>query len=292
MIVWVTGAGGFVGSALVSRLCDLGHDIVGTVRDCVAASDRISASAKRAGSDVTESRRGEVTLRTLEIPDVDGARTLLREVRPDAIVHLAAIAAVPVAEEKPDRAMAVNADGTASLLQAMHAENSPARLVHISTSTVYGVVPADAQPIVETRGAQPINVYSWSKLAAEGWVHAYSSLLQNAPTILRPFNHVGAGQSSHYALSGFAKQIAEIEQGGRDPIVRVGNLGVRRDILDSRDVIAAYVEALENPSLAGTLQHLPWRGVSTFRSSREALYSVAHRDPYRSGRVTSSVSGP
>lgn len=219
MRVLVTGARGFVGRHLVRALRDSGHAVVEATRD---------------GVDGTEA---------LELPDPDGASLLMRRVQPEAVFHLAAIAEVPAADRDPQKALRVNVDGTAHLLEGARQEAPTARFFFVSSSNVYGVVPAIAQPIRENRGYAPAGVYAASKVAAECWVRSYERLLAVPPVILRPFNHVGSGQSSSYALPAFARQIVDIENGAT-PLVSVGNLQVRRDILDVRDVVRAYAELL------------------------------------------------
>ncbi|MEM7166228.1 MAG: NAD-dependent epimerase/dehydratase family protein [Planctomycetota bacterium] len=228
MRVLVTGANGFVGKHLVAALSSAGHDVVAT---------------SRSGGDGSQ---------PLELPDLARAEELLDEQRPDAIYHLAAVAEVPKADKDPVTAFRSNVDGTVSLLEGARRAHPSTRFFFVSSSNVYGVVPVAEQPIAECRGYAPAGVYASSKVAAECWVRSYANQLQSPPVILRPFNHVGPGQSPSYALPAFARQIVEIENGA-EPIVRVGNLEVRRDILDVRDVTRAYVRLLQQPQLPPVL---------------------------------------
>lgn len=226
MRVLVTGAAGFVGRHLVRKLHQDGHEVCGVGR----------------GSHVD---------RALELPDEEAARALVADFEPEAVYHLAALAETRSAEADPKLALRVNVEGTVSLLEAICSERPACRFFHVSTSSVYGQVPSNAQPITEDARLCPVNVYGWSKVAAEAYLQSFESRLERPPVIVRPFNHVGPGQQSAYALPGFARQIVEIERGMQPPTLRVGNLQVRRDILDVRDVVEAYARLLVSPDAAG-----------------------------------------
>lgn len=227
MKILITGSEGFVGSHLVPRLRADGHEVLATGR-CGPIDE------------------------TLIVPDEARARELLREFQPEVVFHLAALSHVAQAEAAPEDTFRVNVEGTASLLRGVAAEVPSCRFIFVSSSTVYGIVAPEQQPLRESLGVRPVNSYSWSKVGAESYVQAFGRLLAHEPVILRPFNHVGPAQSSDFALPGFARQIAEIELGQRDPVIHVGNLQVRRDILDVRDVVEAYARVVATPTLGGT----------------------------------------
>ncbi len=235
MRVLVTGAEGFVASHLKPLLAANGHTVISTTRSIPAES---------------QSPFGPVV--QLDLPCDDQVAAVLKEQKPDVVIHLAAMAAVGDCEANPESAYRANVEGTASLVRSMALVCKQARFIFISTSNIYGPAKAEYQPIHEDLGGAPVNVYAWTKLAAESWLQVHASLLDSPPTILRPFNHVGPGQSSIYALPGFAKQIVQIERGELEPVVRVGNLKVRRDIMDVRDVVKAYLKVIESPQLSGT----------------------------------------
>ena len=125
-----------------------------------------------------------------------------------------------------------------------------------SSAMVYQ--PAD-EPLSENSPLLPPNPYGLSKLAMEllGQRTASNRL---AVTIGRPFNHIGPRQDPVFAASGFAKQIAEIESGGRDNELVVGNLDARREVTDVRDTVRAYQAILERGRSARRLQRQLRRG--------------------------------
>lgn len=222
----MTGAGGFVGNHVVSRLRALGHAVHGVGR----------------GGTVDE---------FVDLPDTAAFQRILGRFAPDSILHLAAIAEVGAAEADPVEALRVNAGGTSSVLEALIGTGEACRFVLVSSSLVYGRVPAESQPVRETVAPRPVNTYGWTKLAAEAHVQSLAAALSVPPVILRPFNHIGRGQSSSYALSSFARQIVAMETAGAPSVLRVGDLRVRRDFLDVEDVVNAYLRVLESPELEG-----------------------------------------
>lgn len=157
----------------------------------------------------------------------------LRGVRPDAVFHLAAISHVPTCQGDPALAFAVNVAGTQRLFRAL----PRVRTIHVSTGDVYGRT--RVSPITEDTPPRPLNAYSASKLCAE------SVALAGGAVVLRPFNHTGPGQAHGFVVTDFASQIARAEAGLVSPVIRVGNLSPVRDFLDVRDVVRAYLLAID-----------------------------------------------
>ncbi len=225
MRVLVTGATGFAGRHLCRRLLECGHEVVGT-----ALFEHELEGAPH-------------PLVVCDVTDRSATDALLKQARPDAVVHLAAIAFVPDAETDPERAIRINVGGTADLLQATADHAPDATFLAISSAEVYGkVTPADL-PLRETQPLAPASVYALTKSAVETCAEIYAGLLR--VVVLRPFNHIGPGQSPSFVVSSFARQIAEIEAGRVEPVLRVGNLEARRDFTDVRDVAEAYRLAIE-----------------------------------------------
>lgn len=161
------------------------------------------------------------------------------------VYHLAATTSVSEGEADPVGTMEVNLAGTLHLLEAIRKEAPGARLVHVSSSEVYGRVPAENNPIREDRPGSPVHLYGLSKLLSERLVLFYLESHGISATILRPFNHIGPGQSDRFVCASLARQIASIELGRADPILRVGNLDPVRDFTDVRDTVEAYRLAAE-----------------------------------------------
>jgi GDP-4-dehydro-6-deoxy-D-mannose reductase len=180
----------------------------------------------------------------LDITDAAAVRAVVRAVRPDACIHLAAVTAVPAAAADPDLAWRVNLLGTLGLARAILAEARDCLLLYVSTAEVYGRSFQPGLPLDETALPAPMNTYAATKAAAD---LALGAMLGEGLRLLRlrPFNHTGPGQSPSFVLPAFARQVARIEAGLQPPRLQVGALDPRRDFLDVRDVCAAYVACLE-----------------------------------------------
>jgi GDP-4-dehydro-6-deoxy-D-mannose reductase len=133
----------------------------------------------------------------------------------------------------------VNAMGTLYLLEAARACAHPPRVLVTSSAEVYGAVPAELLPVTEDAPLAPVTPYAASKVASE-YLGVQAHLAHGLPVLrMRPFNHVGPGQSSAFVVSALAERIVEARRQGAESIV-VGNLTARRDLTDVRDVVRAY----------------------------------------------------
>lgn len=165
---------------------------------------------------------------------------------PQAVVHMAAVSFVPESFRDPERTFDVNVMGTLRLLEALAARGFTGRFLYVGSGDAYGVVPAEELPIDEARALRPRNPYAASKAAAEAVCYQWSQTGPFEVVIARPFNHIGPGQAPTFALSDFARQIAEIAAGLRPPALTVGNIDVTRDVTHVGDVIHAYELLLQH----------------------------------------------
>ncbi|MEZ5331763.1 MAG: GDP-mannose 4,6-dehydratase [Thermoanaerobaculia bacterium] len=217
MRVLVTGASGFVGSRLMGRLADAGHDPWGTTFDAAETPPAV----------------GRWVALDLRAPD-DVAR-VVEEVGAEAIVHLGGLSHVGRSWSAIGEYFRTNVLGTRNLLTAAGA----ARVIVASSAEVYGAVPDAEQPIVESREPMPQSPYAMTKAAGE------LLAVPKGAIVVRPFNLVGPGQSVDFALPAFARQLALIREGRKEPVLAVGNLAARRDFLHVDDAIEAYLSLLE-----------------------------------------------
>ena len=216
----VTGGGGFVGTRLIAAL-----------------------RAKRPDLRVIAPPGPEVGAAGLDVADPAAMEHTVAEAVPDAVIHLAAVAAVTDSEKDPRRAWRVNLDGTLNLVTALRRHSPRARLLHVSSGEVYGASAAEGEPLDERALLQPLNPYAASKAAADLLVRQEAA--NGLPAVvMRPFNQVGPGQSPAFAMPSFARQIARIEAGLQAPTLTVGALDEARDFLAVDDVIDAYMETL------------------------------------------------
>ena len=224
----VTGAAGFLGSALANRLASEGHQVRGL--DDLSAGD-----PSRIDQNVLFTRG--------DVDDRPKLWTLLQDV--DAVYHLAARVSVPESVIYPREYNAVNVGGTVSVMEAMR-DVGVKRVVLISSGAVYGDL--KTQPLLEDTTADPASPYAVSKLAAEYYVHTIGALWGIETVVLRVFNTYGPGQSIPAAhppvIPHFLQQTS---RGGS--IVLHGEGKQTRDFVYLDDVIEAMVAAATSPNI-------------------------------------------
>lgn len=236
MRIVITGANGFVGGWLVRALLEGGHQVVG------------GAGSEAGQSVLTAEERARVTWVPLDLDDAASIDVLLdREL--DAVVHLAAAASVAESLRGPERTWRVNVIGTVRLLDRLAAHRqerrTDPRLLVVSTGEVYGR--GDGRPRTETDPIAPLSPYAASKAAAE--IAAFETWRRTGLDVVvaRPFPHTGPGQSTRFVVPAFVERL-RLAARARAPVVKTGNLEPVRDLLDVRDVVAAYLALL----IAGT----------------------------------------
>jgi len=181
----------------------------------------------------------------LDLFDRDGCRAVLREAKPDAVIHLAAAAAVGASFSDPERVWRTNLLGTLGLGEAVREACPEALFVHASSAEVYGLSFREGRPLAEDAPLRPANPYAASKAAADLAIGEMT--LRGLRAIrLRPFNHTGPGQSGDFVVASFARQVAAIAAGHAEPVIRVGEIDRWRDFLDVADVCDGYVAALRH----------------------------------------------
>lgn len=236
MAVLVTGAGGFAGRHLIAALQAAGiGEIVGTTLD---------------GEVLPLPGMGsEVRWRAMDLTSPYSIEQVVREVRPVFVYHLAGQASVGASLANPLATWEINASGTLRLLEALRRESpGTRRVLLVSSAEVYGVVPEVAQPITEKTPLAPLTPYGASKAAAEVALLQMGRMLSLEVVIARSFNHIGPGQDERFVLPSMARQLVAMRGSGSERVLRVGNLEVRRDFLDVRDVVRAYLCLMQSAS--------------------------------------------
>ncbi|MHB8896122.1 MAG: GDP-mannose 4,6-dehydratase [Candidatus Geothermincolia bacterium] len=187
----------------------------------------------------------------LDLTDYEPLKDLIDELRPDAIFHLAAMPSVAMSWEDPWSTYRVNVLGQVNLMEAirrLELETS----VHIACSSEeYGKVVPEAMPMSEGMPFNPCSHYAVSKVTQEVLGLMYYQAFAWRVLVTRGFNQAGPGQAPDFVISSFSKQIAEIEAGLCEPVMKVGNLDAKRDFMDVRDTVRAYRMVMERGT-AGT----------------------------------------
>ena len=231
MRAFITGATGFAGSYLVNDLLAAGHHVTALVHPATSHQElpdnpMIAAVAG-------------------DLLDVASLKTAVAHAQPDVIYHLAGQAYPARSWQDPALTMAVNAGGTANLLQAAVAYGRP-RVVVVTSAEIYGVIDPEQMPLTEATQPQPRHPYGISKWAASQFVAVYWERYRLPVVEARPFNHIGPHQALGFVVPDFASQLAAIKLGQAAPMMQVGNLDAQRDFTDVRDVVRAYQMLAEN----------------------------------------------
>jgi GDP-4-dehydro-6-deoxy-D-mannose reductase len=223
--ILVTGANGFAGSHLVDLLRASGELVVGWQRPRPSLSTRST-----------------VELRNVDVLDAAAVEREMSALRPAAVFHCAGAAHVGDSWQASRVTLETNVRGTHHLLEADRRLALGARILIPGSATVYQ---ASTEPLHEDSPLGPDSPYGVSKLAQEQLGVRAAAEGQHV-VVTRSFNHVGVRQSPSFAAASFARQVALIEAGAVDPVIRVGNLTTRRDVTDVRDTVRAYALLVEH----------------------------------------------
>ncbi len=202
MKILLTGAQGFTGIHFTAQATDAGHEVIALQGD---------------------------------LADVQGLKTQVHAVKPEAVVHLAAISFVGHADS--GQLYAVNTVGTTNLLDALvTASDKPSKVLLASSANIYGNT--KHSPIKESVAAAPVNHYAMSKLAMELMAQTYFDRLPIVMT--RPFNYTGPGQAANFLVPKLVEHFA-----ARRSQIELGNLDVEREFNDVRMVCQSYLKLLQ-----------------------------------------------
>lgn len=222
--ILITGGTGFVGSYLVPFLKFRGAELT--------VLSTSSAIIQEVGVEYFKA----------DIRHSDDVGAVVRAVNPEQIYHLAGVTSVAESWNNPRLAFDVNVAGTLNLFESAMRLPSPPRILNVSTAQVYA---QSYDALEETAPLGPDNPYAATKAMAELLAVQYRQSTSGGIITARAFNHTGPGQLPSFALPSFAKQLAEMEAGIIPPVLRVGNINVKRDFSDVRDVVAAYYQLLD-----------------------------------------------
>jgi GDP-4-dehydro-6-deoxy-D-mannose reductase len=219
--ILIIGAAGFVGVRAVAKLraAEPSWDIVGATLN------------------------GEGDSLAFDVTDPEVVDRNLKDLQPDAILHLAAVAAPVAAASDPHMAWQVNVLGVLNVVLAIERFSPSTHLFFVSSSEVYGRSALPGTALKEDAPLLPATSYGVTKASADLMVQEAAARRIRA-TVLRPFNHTGPGQTEAFVVPSFCAQVARIEAGLKPPTIMVGDLGAERDFLDADDVVDLYCAAL------------------------------------------------
>ena len=226
MRVLITGADGFVGGQLTAYLlAQTDWDLTGTLHPQSVGGP---------------TRKPRLRLEQIDLCDSDAVDALFDRARPDCVFHLAAQSSVSLSFEDPWGTLENNLRAELNLLEAARHFRREIVILVVGSSEEYGVPEPGGLPQTEGSPLRPGTPYAVSKLAQD-FLGLQYFLAHGMPIVrVRPFNHTGPGQSPRFVVPAFAQQIAAIEFGLQEPIIKVGNLDAIRDFTDVRDIVRGY----------------------------------------------------
>jgi len=225
--VLVTGAAGFIGSHLAEELVRRNFGVRAFVHyNSLGSQGWLDSAAPEI--------RDQLDVFAGDIRDPNGVRTAMKGC--DAVLHLAALIAIPYSYHSPDTYVETNITGTLNVLQAAR-DLDVSHVVHTSTSDVYGT--AQAVPITEEHRLQGQSPYSASKIGADQLALSFERSFGTPVTVVRPFNAYGARQSARAVIPTIITQIAA---GSRN--VKLGSIHPTRDFTYVGDTVEGFIAAL------------------------------------------------
>ncbi len=283
----ITGVGGFVGQHLMASLLKQPDEIVFGLARGAVEWDR---------PELAESPR--FRLLTAGLADADAVRQAVEIAAPDKVFLLAAMSSPAASFNDPMGTITNNTACVVNVLDALRAVAPRSRIVLVSSGEIYGssigavgggaggIGGSGGGLIDEGAGFAPVNPYALSKTVQDLLGYQYHAAYGMDIVRMRPFNHLGPGQTDRFVASAFARQIAEVEAGLRPPVIEVGSLASVRDFTDVRDVVQGYELAAAFASGGEAYNLASGRGTSIkelldgLLSASQALVQVRH-DPAR-----------
>ncbi len=220
----VTGIDGFVGNHLSNYLLKMGYEVYGTTV-------------------LKKFDKENVKIYHMDILDKNETESVINKIKPDQVYHLAGQSAVGMSWKEPVLTININVNGTINLLDTIKDLKLDTSILIIGSSDQYGIIKPEECPVNEEHIQNPQSPYGISKKTQEEIAKLYSKAYNMNVIMVRPFNHIGVGQSLNFVVPDFASKIADIEN-GIEPVLKVGNLETYRDFTDVRDIVRGYVMLL------------------------------------------------
>jgi GDP-4-dehydro-6-deoxy-D-mannose reductase len=183
---------------------------------------------------------GRISLIESDLRDLTAVRQALERARPDYLFHLAAQSFVPASWSAPGETLTTNIIGQVNIFEALRALKMDPAMQIACSSEEYGLVFPHEVPIKETNPLRPLSPYAVSKVTQDFLAYQYFQSYGQRAVRTRGFNHTGPRRGEVFVTSNFARQVARIEAGKQEPVLRVGNLDAVRDFTDVRDIVRGY----------------------------------------------------
>ena len=269
--VLITGITGMVGSHLAEYLLEhTDWEIAGMCR-WRSPLDNLSSITGRINAG------DRVTLLYGDLRDTLSIQAVVQKAKPNYVFHLAAQSFPRTSFDAPLDTMDTNIQGTVRVLDAVKQHASKA-IIHVcASSEVFGRVPKEKLPIDEECSFHPASPYAISKVGTDLVGRFYAEAYNMTVMTTRMFTHTGPRRGDVFAESTFAKQIAMIERGYIEPVVKVGNLNSLRTIADVRDAVRAYYMLVTIRPTAGAYYNIGGSHTCTIKQVLDTLISFSSR---------------
>ena len=234
--ILITGISGFIGSHLADYCITLPNvEVYGTI-----ISHHLGDELKR-----IQHIQKKITLFECDLTNRIAVSKVLNKVKPDKIFHLAAQSFVPTSWDSPEDTLFNNIMAELNIFEVLRELKLKSVIQIAGSSEEYGLVYKNELPIREINPLRPLSPYGVSKITQDMLASQYHQSYDLKTVITRCFNTEGPRRGKQFVISAFAYQIAKIEKGLQEPIIRVGNLNAYRDFTDVRDVVKALWLATE-----------------------------------------------
>ncbi len=231
----ITGIAGFAGSHLAEALLEKNISVFGFYHP-------------RHSIDNLQEIKDKITLVACDLLDEKKVKKEIEHLSPDYVFHLAAFSSPAQSFKNPQETLKNNIVGQINLLEALVSAKSKAKILIIGSADEYGYVDPKQLPVKEDAPLLPTSPYAVSKVAQDLLGLQYFINQKLSIVRVRPFNHIGPRQAPVFVIASFASQIAQCEAKGGGTI-KVGNLNASRDFTDARDMVKAYILALDKGEL-------------------------------------------
>ena len=231
--ILITGITGFVGSHLADLALEKNCEVFGLKRWNLSRMRNVKHLINK------------INWIDCDITDPVSVKKAIEKANPDKIFHLAAESFVSPSWDHPTHYMDVNYKGTVNILEAIRELKINPRILIPGSGEEYGEIPENELPITEKTTLIPVNPYAVTKIAQDLISHVYHITYGLNVIRVRAFNHEGPRRDNVFGIPWFAYQIAKIERGLQEPIIKTGNIEDKRNFTHIRDMVEAYWVAIE-----------------------------------------------
>ena len=230
--ILITGISGFVGGYCVEHLTyhDDNIEIHGISRS-KPAWNYVNVS-----SEILNSHHFHIA----DLNDIPKIKSLITEIQPDYILHLAAQSSVAESWKTPVSSFMNNTNIFLNIIDTVRLIDNGARILSVGSSEQYGIVSQENLPLSEDQPLRPSNPYAVARVAQEQLAGIYAIGYGLDICCTRSFNHCGPGQTDRFVISALVKQFVRIARNLQEPVIHIGNGAIVRDFVDVHDVVEAY----------------------------------------------------